>query len=243
MLKKFPLVIKQFNWRMLLMRIVMYTVLLVVVVLLTPKVYFGDRRFIAILLTAITFGVISAVIRPIIQFFTLPFIFATYGLVVVFINIVILMVLSWLSGGILVVSGVIPAIIGGALIGLLGGFLESLFGLNAPIIPESDEEVRKRVKFQDRGLVYALFQAAPAELQKFAPLPDRLAEPLPATPDTQDAEAILATLDAGAHGPPQDEATSEASAAAADKPPPETAEPPPNRRSSGKTSSAPEETE
>lgn len=232
MKEKLSLVVRQFNWRMLLMRILMYTLLLLLVVILTPGIYFGERSFINVLLTAIAFGIVSAIIRPIIQFFTLPFIFATYGLVVVFINVVILLVLNWFSGTILVVNGLLPAVIGGILIGVLGGALESVLGLTAPIVPDSEEELRQRIKFQDRSFAYRAFRAAPAELQRYAPAALVQGEPLPSSPDTQDAEAILATLDAAQHEePPPD----------ADEPPPEP--PPARRRHIRKTAPPPEETE
>jgi uncharacterized membrane protein YvlD (DUF360 family) len=214
MKEKLSLILRQFNWRMLLMRIVMYSLLLALVVLLTPNTYFTDRRLSVMIVTAIGFGLISAIVRPIIQFVTLPFIFATYGLVIVFINVIILLMLNWVFGDVLVVGGLFTAILGGVLIGVFGGFLESALGLTAPIIPDSEEELRKRIKFQDRGLMYAVFQAAPAELQKYAPVAGSLTELLPSSPDTQDVQAILATLDAA-----QGSGTPEAPAPTSEPPP------------------------
>jgi uncharacterized membrane protein YvlD (DUF360 family) len=229
--EKFSLIVRQFNWRMLLMRVVMYTVLLLLVVLLTPNMFFDDKRVVAVLITAIAFGLISAVVRPIVQFFTLPFIFATYGLVVVFVNMMILLVLDWVRISSLEVNGILAAIIGAILIGLFGSFLESMMGLTMPIVPDSEEELRQRIKFQDRSWAYRAFRAAPAELQKYAPQA-LMAEPLPSSPDTQDAEAILATLNATQ----QEERPPDV-----DETPPE---PPPARhRRLRKTTPAPEEIE
>jgi uncharacterized membrane protein YvlD (DUF360 family) len=198
MLEKLPLVVKQFNWRMLLMRIVMYAILLVLVVVLTPGIYYVNiqRWVLAVLITSIGFGIVSAIVRPIVQFFTLPFIFATYGLVVLLVNTLILLVFNWVFRDYFAVSGILPALFGGFLMTLFGGFLESMMGLTAPVVPDSEEELRKRIRFQDRGLTYALFQAAPAELQKYAPVAGSLAEPLPSSPDTQDAQAILDMMNA-----------------------------------------------
>ena len=204
MLQKLPLVVKQFNWRMLLMRIVMYAILLVLVVVLTPGIHYVNiqRWVLAVLITSVGFGIVSAIVRPIVQFFTLPFIFATYGLVVLFVNTIILLVFNWVFSDYFAVNGILPALFGGLLITLFGGFLESMLGLTAPVVPDSEEELRKRIRFQDRGLTYALFQAAPAELQKYAPVAGSLAEPLPSSPDTQDAKAILDMMNAAeAHVP------------------------------------------
>ena len=229
MKEKLSLIRSQFNWRMLLMRIAMYALLLGLVVILTPRMYFTDRRLIVMIATAIGFGVISAIVRPIVQFVTLPFIFATYGLIIVFINSIILLVLGWAFSGVFEVGGLLSAIIGGIFIGLFGGFLESALGLTAPVVPDSEEELRKRIKFQDRGMVYALFQAAPAELQKYALVAGGLAEPLPSSPDTQDAQAILAALDAAG-----DKAVPEELATPPESPPPK------RRRLRRKPSAAPE---
>ena len=227
MLQKLPLVVKQFNWRMLLMRIVMYAILLVLVVVLTPGIHYVNiqRWVLAVLITSIGFGIVSAIVRPIVQFFTLPFIFATYGLVVLFVNTIILLVFNWVFSDYFAVSGILPALFGGLLITLFGGFLESMLGLTAPVVPDSEEELRKRIRFQDRGLTYALFQAAPAELQKYAPVADSLAEPLPSSPDTQDAQAILDMMNAAAAAPPEAQPVPVEPA-----PPPEAPPPKPRRR-------------
>jgi putative membrane protein len=201
MRKKLSIIRSQFNWRMLVVRGLMYAALLGIVVLLVPGIYFKNVNNLVLLwlVTAIGFGVVSAIVRPIVQFFTLPFIFTTYGLAVVLINIVVLLVFDWLFSSHFAVDGVLAAILGGLLITLIGGLLESLLGLTAPIVPDSEEALSQRIRFQDRGMAYALFQAAPAELRKYAPIAGNLEASLPSSPDTQDAQAILDTLN-GAKG-------------------------------------------
>jgi putative membrane protein len=212
MKEKFSVIRSQFNWRMLLMRVVMYAILLLIVVVLTPAIRFINvqNRLLGWLFMAIGFGIVSAIVRPIVQFFTLPFIFATYGLVVLLVNLIILLAFDWAFSSHFEIRSIWGALFGALLITLFGGFLESMLGLTAPVVPDSEEELRKRIRFQDRGLAYALFQAAPAELQKYAPVAGSLAEPLPSSPDTQDAQAILAALDAAGAQP-----------AALETPPPE----------------------
>jgi uncharacterized membrane protein YvlD (DUF360 family) len=146
--------------------------------------------------TVVGFGLISAIIKPILQFAALPMVFFTYGLVVIVINVAILMMVSLFFGNALTVEGWIPAIFGGVVLGLVGGLLESLMGLTPPIVPDSEEALRARVRFQDRGLVYALFQAAPADLQKYGPSEQADDEPRFTIPDKQDVQVILAALDA-----------------------------------------------
>jgi hypothetical protein len=54
------------------------------------------------------------------------------------------------------VEGLWGALFGGLIIALLGGLLESLFGLNRPIVPDSEAELRARIRAQDRRVIYTL---------------------------------------------------------------------------------------
>lgn len=184
---------------MFIMRLVMYALLLGLVVGLTPGMYFTTTSLGLWFLTVVGFGLISAIIKPILQLITLPMLFFTYGLVVVMINVAILMMLNSFFSYALTVEGWIPAVFGGVMLGLIGGLLESLLGLTPPIVPDSEEALRQRVRFQDRGLIYALFQAPSTELEKYAAEPEPYVAAVAQTPDpqgTQDVQVILAALDA-----------------------------------------------
>jgi putative membrane protein len=142
-MKKFPL-LKQFNWRALLVRILINAAVLAVTALILPNVYFVEVTVWNILFIAIALGVLNAVIKPILQFLTLSFIFTTYGVVVILINAVILWSLSFLFPDRFAVHSILAALLGGALIGILGSFFESLLGLSPPIVPDEQDESRLR---------------------------------------------------------------------------------------------------
>ena len=125
------------------MRVVINAAVLAVTALILPNIYFVEVTFWNIVLIAVALGVLNAVVKPIIQFLTLSFIFATYGLVVVFINAIILWLLSVLFPDRFVVDSLLAALIGGALIGILGSFFESLLGLSQPITPNQSDEFRQ----------------------------------------------------------------------------------------------------
>ena len=74
------------------------------------------------------------------QVLTLPLIFVSYGLVVVAINGIILLLLSWLFPQRIVVNSLFVAFIGGAVIGMITIFLENLFGLTPPIVDDQVAE-------------------------------------------------------------------------------------------------------
>lgn len=129
----------QLSWRMLLIRLVVNGLTLIAVAVFIPNIYFVDRTFGTILLMAVALGILNAFIKPIVQFLTLPFIFATYGFVIVLINMVILLLMAAIFEQRFYVGGLVWAIIGGLVMGVFASFLESLLGLNLPIFPETQE--------------------------------------------------------------------------------------------------------
>ena len=127
---------RQFNWRMLLMRFLVNALALLITGLLTPTMNLVDATFLNWFLLAVLLGVFNAVVKPIIQFATLRFIFATYGLVVVLINAAVLLLISWVFPGLFQIGNLLWALVAGALIGLISAFLENLFGLTPPVLSE-----------------------------------------------------------------------------------------------------------
>jgi putative membrane protein len=137
---------QNFNWRMLLVRILVNMLSLLFAVGLLPNVYFVDRRVIDWILLSLMLGLLNAFVKPIIAFLTLRFIFATAGLVLAVINAIILWMLSWIFPSMLRVDSLFAALLGGFVLGLSSAFLEALFGLNPPIVAEKYPEIRERIK-------------------------------------------------------------------------------------------------
>jgi putative membrane protein len=55
-------------------------------------------RLVTLVLVALIFGVVNAVIRPVVTLLSLPFIVLTLGLLIFVINALMLMLTSWVSG-------------------------------------------------------------------------------------------------------------------------------------------------
>lgn len=132
------LFVGQLSWRMILMRLVINGLTLILVAVLVPDIYFVDRTLLSVLLMAAALGILNAVVKPIVQFLTLPFIFATFGFVVVLINTIMLLLLAAIFEERFYVGRLIWAIVGGLVMGIVSSFLESLLGLNLPIVPKSE---------------------------------------------------------------------------------------------------------
>lgn len=128
-----------YNWRLILIRIVVSTAALMITVLILPniQVEYSTGTF---LILGAAMAILNAVVKPALQVLTLPLIFVSYGLVVVAINGVLLLLLSWLFPERFMVNTLLIAFIGGAVIGVLSIFLENLFGLTPPIIDDSGHE-------------------------------------------------------------------------------------------------------
>lgn len=78
----------------------------------------------ALLLVAVIFGVVNAIIKPIVVVLTLPFTIITFGLFIFVVNGLMLMLTSELAGGRLVVDGLGTAILGGIVMGIAAIFVE-----------------------------------------------------------------------------------------------------------------------
>ena len=178
MTKKIPF-LKNFNWRLLLVRILINTIALLVMVVLVPDIYFVHSstlastypvltRVVNVLILAIGLGVLNAVIKPIIQVLTFQFVFASYGLLLVIINTLLLYLLGFLFPNRFEVTNLFWGLVGGALLGVFSVALEALFGTSVPIVPENQTELRARLEKRDWSLYQVIDQASSAEETKKA---------------------------------------------------------------------------
>ncbi|HFD40804.1 MAG TPA: hypothetical protein ENJ31_13255 [Anaerolineae bacterium] len=143
-------IFKQFNWRFLLVRILVNGLALDLTALLVPRIYFVDKSIWNWLLMSVMLGVLNALIKPILQYLTLRFIFATFGLVVVLVNAMLLWLLSLLFPDRFAVDNLLWALVGGLVLGLVSSFLESLLGLTMPVVPDEPPELRQYLERQAR---------------------------------------------------------------------------------------------
>ena len=153
---KFKAFIKQFHWKILLIRILANGCALVFTAMIIPDIYFVTRTFLAIVLVSIGLGILNAIVKPIVLLLTGQFIFATFGLLVILVNALILYLLDWLFPNIFVVNNFFWALVGGAVLGLVSNTLENLLGLTPPIVPEADVELRKRIEAEQQATLVKL---------------------------------------------------------------------------------------
>lgn len=109
----------------LIIRLVINAIALWVASQVVPGIYVADNLG-NLLIVALIFGVINALIKPIIQFFTCPFYVLTLGLFTFIVNGLMLMLTSYVSGERLGVNGFGAAFVGGIVISIVSTLL-SLF--------------------------------------------------------------------------------------------------------------------
>ncbi len=196
-MKRFDQFRKQFNPRFLLVRILVNALVLFVVAGLTP-IRFVDRTLPNLVFLAAMLGVLNAVLRPVLQFLTLSFVFVTYGFILVLINAIMLMALAYLFPTRIEVPSLVWGFIGGAIMGVLSGFLESLLGLTTPIVPESEAELRQRLERRPAGFtnfILASTNVLEEETEAMAPAPITAAASTPVTTDSPPAKQEQPPMD------------------------------------------------
>ena len=125
------------NWKLMIMRVLVNGVAIAITVLLLPGIQVVDHMLLTYLILAIALGLLNAFVKPLVQILTLPFVFVTFGLVIVIINAAVLLLLEWLLPDLLSISGLVGALAGGALLGFLGIVLENLLGMTPPIVDDA----------------------------------------------------------------------------------------------------------
>jgi putative membrane protein len=91
-----------------------------------------------LLLVALVFGLVNALVRPVVVLLTCPFVILTLGLGLLVINAGMLGLTAWLAGDWLTIEGCLPAVLGAILISLVSFVVNLLLG------GRLDVEVKKR---------------------------------------------------------------------------------------------------
>ncbi len=128
------------NWRLYLMLFLSSAVSVVVAVAIVPGLGFTSWQRGQFLLIGIVFGLLNALVKPVLHFIALRFILATYGVVVVAVNALLLVLLAAIMDETVTSSGALPVLVGGLLVGVLGMFLEALLGATPPVLDRDYKE-------------------------------------------------------------------------------------------------------
>ena len=130
----------EYNWKVTVMRFTMYALAFAITALILRGIEIGevaDSGALAFFILGVLFGIVNTFIRPIIQLLTLPFLFATFGVVLLLINALVLWLVELIAPELIEIKSLSSLLIGGVLIGVFGLVLLNAFGATRPIM--SDE--------------------------------------------------------------------------------------------------------
>ena len=125
----------------LLLNVIVYALVVIFALLLTPGIHVGEQRgIIEWLIVGTVYGLLNGLIRPVIVLFTGRLLIRSLGLFLIVINAFLLFLLAWLLGW--TVDSAFWLLWGGLLIGIGTALLDALFGLNRPLFKENKETNR-----------------------------------------------------------------------------------------------------
>jgi hypothetical protein len=140
------------------------------------------------------------------------FIFASYGLVIVLVNALLLLLLNWLFPEYFAADSLLWALVAGALIGLLGTFLENLLGLVPPIVPDEETGLRRQFWHQPVGSLGGrmVTRRLSEEEQLTIEAPEDEGQPIRPGLETQSSERVAEAETPALAGAPSEGGSSEA---------------------------------
>ncbi len=112
-----------------LLRVIVNAIAIAITASLLPGIHVINQDLGTLLVIGLVFGLINALIRPLVSLLTCPFIILTLGLFIFVINGLMLLLTASLSGGRLVVDGFGWAVLGGIIMGIVGLILETILGI------------------------------------------------------------------------------------------------------------------
>jgi len=112
-----------------LLRVIVNAIAMAITASLLPGIHVVNNDLGTLLIIGLIFGIVNALIKPVLSLLTCPFIILTLGLFTFVINGLMLQLTASLSGGRLTIDGFWWAVGGGIIMGIVGLVLESVLGI------------------------------------------------------------------------------------------------------------------
>lgn len=100
-----------------LLRLIINGIVFYLIAMYVPGIH--ANSFGAAVLAAFIFGIVNAIVRPIVLLLTLPFTILTLGLFIIIVNALMFWLATWIAPG-FKVDGFMPALIGGIIMMIVG---------------------------------------------------------------------------------------------------------------------------
>jgi uncharacterized membrane protein YvlD (DUF360 family) len=123
----------QLRWKLLLARLVVSTLAVVLAVVLVPGLSINGRFWLWAVVLGAVFAVLNGAVKPALLVLTIRYLFLSWGLVLLLVDIATLWLLEALVSP-LDIDGVLSLVLGGLALGVLVPLLEALLGVSPPIV-------------------------------------------------------------------------------------------------------------
>ncbi|HLV81193.1 MAG TPA: phage holin family protein [Chthonomonadaceae bacterium] len=110
------------NW---ILRWIASAIALFIVAKVVPGIHLAKNDLGALIIAVIALGLVNSLIRPIIMFFAWPINCLTFGLFGFALNVILFLIVGQVVPG-FKVDGIVPALIGMILMGIISGFINFL---------------------------------------------------------------------------------------------------------------------
>ncbi len=114
----------------IILRIIVNAIAIAITAAILPGIHVTNNDVGTYLIIGIVFGLVNAVVKPIVTLLTCPLVIVSLGLFILVINGLMLMLTAALIPERLTIDGFGWAIIGGIIMGVVGMVMESALGLN-----------------------------------------------------------------------------------------------------------------
>ena len=116
--------------RQFLLRLIVNALALAITAAILPGIHIDQNNLGALALVALIFGIVNALVKPLLIIMSCPLIILTLGLFAVVINGLMLLLTDALAGGRFEVDGFWWAVLGGLIVGFVSSVLEGVLGVN-----------------------------------------------------------------------------------------------------------------
>ncbi|GIL11445.1 MAG: hypothetical protein BroJett038_01650 [Chloroflexota bacterium] len=116
--------------RNFLIRVIINAIGIAITAQLLPGITVADNDIGTLLIIGLVFGIVNALVKPILMILTCPAVILSLGLFILVINGLMLLLTASLIPARLTVDGLGSAILGGIVMGIIGIILEALLGVN-----------------------------------------------------------------------------------------------------------------
>lgn len=113
-----------------LLRLIVNAVALAVTAAVLPGIHISDNGIVTLLIVAVIFGIVNAILKPVLTILSCPLIILSLGLFFLVINGLMLLITDELAGSRFEVDTPGWAVLGGIVMGITGMILESILGLD-----------------------------------------------------------------------------------------------------------------